>query len=108
MMDSPGRPEAGKPQPQAGGDPLTGSDPAKIEQRDVQAMTRIVLRPIGSPLPLGFFTVAIDNVLVSVLQWGVLPVADGRAVALIVFPRSLCRPSPGYSRSAPVTASPGH
>ena len=49
-------------------------------------MTRIVLRPIGSPLPLGFFTVAIDNVLVSALQSGVLPVADGRAVALIVFP----------------------
>jgi uncharacterized protein len=86
MTDSPGRPEAGKPQPEAGGDPLTGSDLAKIEQRDVQAMTRIVLRPIGSPLPLGFFTVAIDNVLVSVLQWGVLPMADGRAGALIVFP----------------------
>jgi len=86
MTDSPGRPEPGKPGPQAGGYPLTASDPAKIEQRDVQAMTRIVLRPIGSPLPLGFFTVAIDNVLVSTLQWGLLPVADGRAVALIVFP----------------------
>jgi len=46
----------------------------------------IVLRLIGSPLPLGFFTVAIDNVLVSTLQWGLLPVADRRAVALIVFP----------------------
>jgi succinate-acetate transporter protein len=91
MTDSPGRPEPGrpgpaKPEPQAGVDPLTASDPATIEQRDVQAMTRIVLRPIGSPLPLGFFTVAIDNVLVSTLQWGVLPAADGRAVALIVFP----------------------
>jgi hypothetical protein len=49
-------------------------------------MTRIVLRPIGSPLPLGFFTVAIDNVLVSTLQWGLLPTADRRAVALIVLP----------------------
>lgn len=86
MTDSPGRPEPGRPEPHAGGDPLTGCDPAAIEQRDVQAMTRIVLRPIGSPLPLGFFTVAIDSVLVSVLQWGVLPVADRRAVALIVFP----------------------
>ena len=89
MTDSPGRPEPGRPsqpEPQAGVHPLTASDPATIEQRDVQAMTRIVLRPIGSPLPLGFFTVAIDNVLVSTLQWGVLPVADGRAVALIVFP----------------------
>jgi uncharacterized protein len=86
MTDSPGRPDAGKPGPQAGIDLLTASDPSKIEQRHVQAMTRINLRPIGSPLPLGFFTVAIDNVLVSTLQWGILPTADGRAVALIVFP----------------------
>src|ERR1700727_547311 len=63
MTDSPGRPESGrpepgKPEPQAGVHPLTASDPATIEQRDVQAMTPIVLRPV----------------------------ADGRAVALIVFP----------------------
>ena len=38
------------------------------------------------PLPLGFFTVAIDNVLVSTLQWGVLPATDRQAVALIVLP----------------------
>ena len=91
MTDSPGRPEPGKPEPakpepQAVVGPPTASDPATIEQRDVQAMTRIVLRPIGSPLPLGFFTVAIDNVLVSTLQWGLLSAADSRAVALIVFP----------------------
>jgi hypothetical protein len=42
-------------------------------------MIRIVLRPIGSPLPLGFFTVAVDNVLVSTLQWGLLLVADRRS-----------------------------
>jgi uncharacterized protein len=86
MTDSLGRPGPGKPQPHDGAVPVTASDPATIEQRDVQAMTRIVLRPIGSPLPLGFFTVAIDNVLVSTLQWGLVPAADGRAVALIVFP----------------------
>ena len=74
MTDSPGRPEPGKPEPQAGVGRLTVVDPAKIEP-DAQAMTRIVLRPIGSPLPLGFFTVAIDNVLVSTLQWGLLPAA---------------------------------
>jgi succinate-acetate transporter protein len=49
-------------------------------------MTRIVLRPIGSPMPLGFFTVAIDSVLVSAPQWGLLPAVDRRAVALILFP----------------------
>jgi hypothetical protein len=85
LLTSPGRPEPGKREPQADVDPLTVFDPARIEP-DLRAMTRIVLRPIGSPLPLGFFTVAIDNVLVSTLQWGILPVGDRRAVALIVLP----------------------
>jgi uncharacterized protein len=85
MTDSAGSPEPRSPEPPAGVDPLTVFDPAKVEG-DLRAMTRIVLRPIGSPLPLGFFTVAIDNVLVSALQWGLLPAADRRAVALIVFP----------------------
>jgi len=80
MSDSPGNPG-----PAAGVDPLTVFDPARREP-DLRDMVRIVLQPIGSPLPLGFFTVAIDSVLVSALQWGLLPAADGRAVALIVFP----------------------
>jgi uncharacterized protein len=85
LTDSAGGAEAGKPERQDTVHPLTVSDPVKTEP-DAQAMTRIVLRPIGSPLPLGYFTVAIANVLASVLQWGLLPVADGRAVALIVLP----------------------
>src|SRR5690242_17256288 len=71
--------------PERGTDPLTVYDPAKVEP-DLRSMTRIVLRPIGSPLPLGFFTLAIDSVLVSAFQWGLLPGADHRAVALIVLP----------------------
>jgi succinate-acetate transporter protein len=85
LTDQPGRPEPGKPERQAGPDPLTGFDAATIEP-DLRAMTRIILRPIGSPLPLGFFTVAIDNVVVSTLQWGLLPAVDRRAVGLIVIP----------------------
>jgi uncharacterized protein len=85
LTNSPGRAEPGEPEPQAGVEPATVVDPARIEH-ELQAMTRIVLRPIGSPLPLGYFTVAIDNVLVSTLQWGLLPTADHRAVALIVLP----------------------
>jgi uncharacterized protein len=73
------------PVPAQGADPLTVFDPRKFDP-DVRSMTRIVLRPIGSPLPLGFFTLAIDSVLVSALQWGALTPADSRAVALIVFP----------------------
>lgn len=80
MTDSPGTSS-----PPAAVDPLPGFDPAKWEA-DLRSMTRIVLRPIGSPMPLGFFTVAIDSVLVSALQWGLLPAVDRRAVALIVFP----------------------
>jgi hypothetical protein len=73
----PGKPEPGKPEPQAGVGRLAVVDRAKVEP-DAQEMTRIVLRPIGSPLPLGFFTVAIDNVaidnvLVSTLQWAQRP-----------------------------------
>lgn len=59
MSDSPGTPA-----PTADVDPLTVFDPARREP-DLRAMTRIVLRPIGSPMPLGFFTVAIDSVLAS-------------------------------------------
>src|ERR1700691_6115500 len=66
-------------------DPLTVLDPVKLEA-DLRFMTRIALRPIGSPMSSGFFTVAIDSVLFSALQWGVLPAADQRAAALIVFP----------------------
>jgi succinate-acetate transporter protein len=85
VADAPGRPGPGKPGPQGGPGSPSVFDPDKIEP-DLRAMTRIVLRPIGSPLPLGFFIVAIDNVLVSALQWGLLPMTDRRAVALIVFP----------------------
>lgn len=72
-------------EPDTGYDPGSGSDSAEI-QPDLRAMTRIILRPIGSPLPLGIFTVAMDNVVVSSLQWGLLPSTDRRAVALIVIP----------------------
>jgi succinate-acetate transporter protein len=85
VADAPGRPGPGKPGPQGGPGSPSVFDPDKIEP-DLRAMTRIVLRPIGSPLPLGFFIVATDNVLVSALQWGLLPMTDRRAVALIVFP----------------------
>lgn len=46
MTDSPGMPEPGKPEPQAGVEPASVVDQATIEP-DLQAMTRIVLRPIG-------------------------------------------------------------
>ncbi|TQF01632.1 hypothetical protein E6W39_04455 [Kitasatospora acidiphila] len=49
-------------------------------------MTRITLRPIASPLPLGFYTVAIASAVTSSLQLGLIDSADRQAVALTVFP----------------------
>lgn len=80
MSHTPERP--GRP---AGVDHFSGSVPSAAEP-DPLAITRIQLRPIGSPMPLGFFTVAIDSVQVSALQWGLFPAVDRRAVALVVFP----------------------
>ncbi|MFF2614032.1 GPR1/FUN34/YaaH family transporter [Kitasatospora sp. NPDC058046] len=57
----------------------TGAEP------DAHAMTRITLRPIASPMPLGFFTVAISSVVTSSLQLGLIDGANRQAVALTVF-----------------------
>ena len=46
--------------------------------------TRIVLRPIGNPLPLGFLALAAGTLLVSGLQLGWLQEEEGREVALIL------------------------
>ena len=59
----------------------------------VEHAARVVLRPIGNPLPLGFLGLAAATLLVSGLQLGWLNPADGRDVALIliafVFPLQL-------------------
>jgi succinate-acetate transporter protein len=46
------------------------------------AVTRIVLRPIGTPLPLGLLGLAVATVGFSALQLGWIPVSEGRVVAL--------------------------
>src|SRR5204863_4110960 len=62
--------------------------------------TRIVLRPIGNPLPLGFLALAAATLLVSGLQLAWLAPSDGQAVALIliafVFPLQLLSSIFGY------------
>ncbi|MFJ3877016.1 GPR1/FUN34/YaaH family transporter [Streptomyces sp. NPDC090077] len=63
-----------------------GSGPGRRHEPDLRAMTRITLRPIASPMPLGFFTVAIASVMTGCLQLGVLGPADRQAVALCVLP----------------------
>ena len=62
----------------------------KNSQPRVEDVTRIVLRPIASPLPLGFFAFGMGSVLQSALQFGLIPQADVQNLALIfgafVFP----------------------
>jgi uncharacterized protein len=61
---------------------------------------RIVLRPLGNPLPLGFLALAGGTLLVSGLQLGWLEPADGQDVAIIliafVFPLQLLASVFGY------------
>jgi succinate-acetate transporter protein len=55
--------------------------------------TRVMLRPIANPLPLGFLALAAGTLMVSGLQLGWLADSDGATVALIliafVFPLQL-------------------
>jgi uncharacterized protein len=50
----------------------------------LERAARVVLRPIGNPLPLGFLALAAGTVLLSALQFGWLPTRDGRDVAIIL------------------------
>ncbi|KUO17564.1 GPR1/FUN34/YaaH family transporter [Streptomyces dysideae] len=53
---------------------------------DLRPMTRINLHPIASPMPVGFFAVAIASVMVGSLQLGFLGGDAHRAVALTILP----------------------
>lgn len=65
----------------------------KDDQRKVEELTRIVLRPLASPLPLAFFTFGVGSLLQSALQFGVVPQEESRNLALLygafVFPLEL-------------------
>jgi uncharacterized protein len=66
----------------------------------VNAPARVMLRPIGNPLPLGFLALAGATLLVSGLQLGWLGESQGGDVALIliafVFPLQLITSVFGY------------
>ncbi|MEU7581594.1 GPR1/FUN34/YaaH family transporter [Streptomyces sp. NPDC041068] len=74
-------------------EPTTGAagegDPPGAARRfepDLRGMTRINLRPIASPMPLGFYTVAIGSVIVGCFQLGVFEDGARRAVGLTILP----------------------
>jgi uncharacterized protein len=59
-------------------------------QKKIEGMTRIVLRPLASPLPLAFFAFGAGSLMLSGLQLGMIPASETRSVALVqaafVFP----------------------
>ncbi len=55
----------------------------KNEQRRIEDVTRIVLRPIASPLPLAFFTFGVGSMLQSGLQLGLVPQEEIPNLALL-------------------------
>jgi len=54
-------------------------------QKKIEGMTRIVLRPLASPLPLAFFAFGVGSLLLSGLQLGLIPTSEARSVALAAF-----------------------
>lgn len=56
----------------------------------VAARTRIVLRPLGSPLPLGLLALVPAGLLLSCLQIGAFSATEGRTVAVIIL--AFCAP----------------
>lgn len=53
------------------------------DQRKVEEITRIVLRPLASPLPLAFFTFGVGSILQSAFQFGLIPPDESRNLAVI-------------------------
>ena len=50
----------------------------------MNAAERVILRPVGNPLPLGFLALAAATLLVSGLQLGWVDSSQGKDVALVL------------------------
>ncbi|MFD9483282.1 GPR1/FUN34/YaaH family transporter [Streptomyces sp. NPDC059991] len=72
--------------PADGADDAPKAPPGRRFEPDLRSMTRINLRPIASPMPLGFFTVAIASAMTGCLQLGLFEPEARKAVALCVLP----------------------
>ncbi|MFJ5074374.1 GPR1/FUN34/YaaH family transporter [Streptomyces sp. NPDC088553] len=78
---------AASPAADGGDTPAASLDaPERRFEPDLRSMTRINLRPIASPMPLGFFTIAIASVMTGCLQLGLFDEAARAAVAFTVLP----------------------
>ncbi len=65
-------------------DPVPGGPSEAVTSERLERTARIVLRPIGSPLPLGFAALGAASVVLSGLQLGWVPMTDSHQVALVV------------------------
>jgi succinate-acetate transporter protein len=79
---------------------MTADGPPHHAASRPEHAARIVLRPIGNPLPLGFLALAAATLLLASLQLRWLPSSEGDQVALIlvafVFPLQLLSSILGY------------
>lgn len=60
------------------------SPPSATAGPRAERMARIVLRPIGSPLPLGFTALGAASIVLTGLQLGWLPASQGHQVAMVI------------------------
>jgi uncharacterized protein len=51
---------------------------------EVRDRTRVILRPIGSPLPLGLLALMCAALLLSLMQLGTIPATEGKTIALVL------------------------
>jgi uncharacterized protein len=73
------------PAAKAAARPAAGMNGSGGEQRqDAEAQFRVVLRPIASSLPLGFFAFTVGTVLLSAIELAWTPVATTAQVAVFV------------------------
>ncbi|MDX3061551.1 MULTISPECIES: GPR1/FUN34/YaaH family transporter [Streptomyces] len=64
--------------------PDDSATPQPTEPLTTDAVTRIVLRPIASPLPLGFFALGMGSAVLSTLQLGWVPLAQSSVLLLLL------------------------
>jgi len=65
-------------------DPRTETAAVDAARRRAEAVTRVVVRPIGSPVGLGLFGLAAGTLVMSGLQLGWVDAAEGRKVGMIL------------------------
>lgn len=76
---------------------------------DLRAAPRVVLRPLASPLPLGFLALAVATTCFAAVQLGWVPQAQGSTVALgvlvLTVPLQLLAAVMGFLARDPVAAT---